>query len=168
MLLLHFGILAKTLSNSGPFMIKIWTRHDENLDQSWWKSWPFIMKILICLDENFDCSSWKSRPVMMKTLIIHHEDLHYSSWKFWLFIKKILIICHKNISQFLAKMTFHTQRFNILYTIDKVLEQPGHFTCQKLHKCSQIPHPSPRATSNSNRTKDNHHWLNHLKTFHMH
>ena len=38
----------------------------------------------------------------------------------------------------------------------------------KLCKCSQIPHPSPKEASTSNRTKINHHLLNHLQTLHTH
>ena len=51
--------------------------------------------------------------------------------------------------------------------IHKVLEQPWrHFTSLKLCKCFQVPHPSPRVTATSSRTKANHHWLNHLQTLH--
>ena len=51
--------------------------------------------------------------------------------------------------------------------IHKVLEQPWrHFTSLKLCKCFQVPHPSPRVTATSSRTKTNHHWLNHLQTLH--
>ena len=50
----------------------------------------------------------------------------------------------------------------ICIPIHKFLEQPRiHFTSLKLSKCSQIQHPSPRATSISNRTKTNHHQFNH-------
>ena len=53
--------------------------------------------------------------------------------------------------------------------IHKVLEYPWkHFTFLKLCKCSQIPHPSPRVASTHNRTKTNHHQLNHLQTLHKH
>ena len=33
-------------------------------------------------------------------------------------------------------------------------------------KYYKIPHPSLRVASNSNQTKTNHHWLNHLQTLH--
>ena len=57
----------------------------------------------------------------------------------------------------------------IYIPIHKVLELPWrHFTSLKLHKCSEIPHPSPRVTSISNRTKTNHCWLNLLQTLHIH
>ena len=53
--------------------------------------------------------------------------------------------------------------------IHKVLEKPWkHFTSLKLCKCSQIPHPSPRVASTSNRTETNHHWLKYLQTLQTH
>ena len=53
--------------------------------------------------------------------------------------------------------------------IHKVLEKPRKlFTSMKLCKCSQIPHPSTKVVSTSNRTKFKHHWLNHLQTLHTH
>ena len=42
----------------------------------------------------------------------------------------------------------------------------NNFISLTLYKFSQISHPSPRVTSTSNRTKTNHHWLNHLQTLH--
>ena len=44
------------------------------------------------------------------------------------------------------------------------MEKPWRrFISWKLRKYSQIPQPSPRVASTSNRTKDNHHWINHLQ-----
>ena len=40
-------------------------------------------------------------------------------------------------------------------------------TSWKLFKCSQISHLSPRVESTPNRTKTNHHWLNHLQAIHI-
>ena len=53
--------------------------------------------------------------------------------------------------------------------IHKVLEQPRrNVTSPRLWKLSQIPHPSPRLTSTSNRTKTDQNWLNRLQTLHTH
>ena len=53
--------------------------------------------------------------------------------------------------------------------IHKVLEYSWrHFTSLELCKCSQIPRPSPRVASTPNRTKTNHHWLNHQQTLQTH
>ena len=52
--------------------------------------------------------------------------------------------------------------------IHKVLKETWkHLTSLKLWKRSQIPHPSPRVASTSNRTKINHYWLNHQQTIHV-
>ena len=52
--------------------------------------------------------------------------------------------------------------------IHKILKETWkHLTSLKLWKRSQIPHPSPRVASISNRTKTNHHWLNHQQTIHV-
>ena len=49
-------ILAETISNSGPVMLKISTCHDKNLDLSWLKSRPITMKISTSHDKNLDLS----------------------------------------------------------------------------------------------------------------
>ena len=52
--------------------------------------------------------------------------------------------------------------------IHKILKETWkHLISLKLWKRSQIPHPSPRVASTSNRTKTNHHWLNHQQTIHV-
>ena len=53
--------------------------------------------------------------------------------------------------------------------LHKVLKQPlRHCTSLELCSCSQIPQPLPRAAENPNRTKTNHHPLNHLQSLHTH
>ena len=53
--------------------------------------------------------------------------------------------------------------------IHKVLDEPWrNLTSLKLCKCSHVPHLSPRVISTSNRTKTNHHYLDHLQTHRTH
>ena len=59
--------------------------------------------------------------------------------------------------------------FRFYIPIYKVLEQTWkYFTSLKLCKCSQIPHSLPRIVSTPNRTKTNHHQLNHRQTTRTH
>ena len=45
---------------------------------------------------------------------------------------------------------------------------PGDISLPWNCQCSQIPHPSTKVASTCNRTKINHHRLNHLQTLHTH
>ena len=62
----------------------------------------------------------------------------------------------------------------LIYTKHKTKRgNPGlnlhpHFASMKLRKCFQIPYTSPRVASTPNRTKINHHWLNHLQILYTH
>ena len=75
---------------------------------------------------------------------------------------------HKEIldSPYLIILLIYTKRKTKTWKIG--LTTRPHFIFLKLSKCSKIPHPSPRMGSTPNRTKTNHHWLNHLKILYTH
>ena len=117
------------------------------------------------------CSFFAEIVDFFRLLAIFAKELHCGSWA-------ELVECLRRgfLSLGLHKGSFDSACILILliYTKRKAkrwnlwLTPCPHFPSLKLCKCSQISHPSPRIASTPNRTKTNHHWINHPQILHMH